>query len=132
MMLGNSLINWKSKKQKTVSKSSLAAEYRAMSSIASKVTWLVRLLQELNVAISKPMILFCDKKSTTFIAKNPVFHEILKDIDIDCHFTREKVLEELLQLSYLLTTKQRKDLFTKILSSIHFKNLMSKLGFRNP
>lgn len=44
MLLGNSPISWKSKKQGTVSKSSSEAEYRAMAAASSEITWLVRLL----------------------------------------------------------------------------------------
>ena len=49
LMLGHSPISWKSKKQHTVSKSSAEAEYRAMASAASEVTWLIRLLEEMGV-----------------------------------------------------------------------------------
>ncbi|XP_021852857.2 uncharacterized mitochondrial protein AtMg00810-like [Spinacia oleracea] len=44
LLLGNSPISWKSKKQSTISKSSSEAEYRAMSQASSEVTWIVRLL----------------------------------------------------------------------------------------
>lgn len=44
LLLGSSLISWKSKKWTTVSKSSSEAEYHAMAAAASKVAWLVRLL----------------------------------------------------------------------------------------
>lgn len=46
MMLGNSQISQKSKKQHVVSRSSSEAEYHAMASAACEVTWLVKLLQE--------------------------------------------------------------------------------------
>jgi len=104
VLLGSSPISWKSKKQSTVSKSSVEAEYRAMSQAAAEVTWLVRLLSELGISQTHPVTLHCDNKSALQIAKNLVFHECTKHIDIDCHFTREKVLEGLLQLTYLPTS----------------------------
>ena len=61
-----------------------------------------------------------------------MFHERTKHIEIDYHFIRDKVLEGLLHLSYLPTKKQLADLFTKILSSEHFKELLSKLGLQTP
>lgn len=128
LLFGQSPISWKSKKQSTISRSSSEAEYRAMASAASEVTWCVRLLEELGVDNLKPVTLHCDNQSALHIAKNPVFHERTKHIEIDCHFTRDKVLEGLLQLTYLPTQHQLADVFTKILPSSQFSLLLSKLG----
>lgn len=128
LLLANSPISWKSKKQHTVSKSSSEVEYRAMSNAASEITWVVRLLQELNVENLQPVTLHSDNQSTIYIAKNPVFHDRTKHIEIDCHFTRDKVLEGLIQLSYLPTRHQLADILTKVLPSHRFKELLSKLG----
>ena len=132
LLLGNSPISWKSKKQSTVSKYSSEAEYRAMASAASEVTWLVRLLTELGIDKLTPITLYCDNQSAVHIARNPVFHERTKHIDIDCHFTRDKVMEGLIQLSYLPSQNQLADLFTKILPSPQFNELKSKLGMCLP
>ncbi|GAA0183288.1 transmembrane signal receptor [Lithospermum erythrorhizon] len=52
--LGNSPISYKSKKQTTISRSSSEAEYRVMAQAGAKVTWLVRLLQDLGVSDLTP------------------------------------------------------------------------------
>lgn len=128
LQLGHSPIAWKSKKQSVVSKSSAEAEYRAMSSAASEVTWTVRLLEELGVLDLKPVTLFCDNQSALHIARNPVFHERTKHIEIDCHFTRDKVLEGLITLAYLPTYEQLADVFTKAIPSPQLNYLLHKLG----
>jgi len=102
-----------------------------MAHAASEVTWLVRLLAELGVHNLTPVQLHCDNQSALHIARNPVFHERTKHIDIDCHFTREKVLEGLLQLHYLPTYSQLADVLTKVLPGPHFRDLLSKLGMVN-
>lgn len=99
-----------------------------MASAASEVTWAVRLLEDLGVTNLKPVTLHCDNQSALHIAKNPVFHERTKHIELDCHFTRDKVMEGLLQLTYLPTKSQLADVFTKISPSVHFNNMLSKLG----
>jgi len=80
ILLGSSPISWKSKKQRTVSRSSSEAEYRAMAQAASEVTWLVRLLEELGISNLTPVQLHCDNESALHIARNPVFHERTKHI----------------------------------------------------
>jgi len=56
-----------------------------------EVTWLVRFLEKLGVTSLKPVTLNFDNQSPIHIDKNPVFHERMKHIEIDCHFTRDKV-----------------------------------------
>ena len=128
LLLGQSPVTWKSKKQHTISKSSAEAEYRAMASAAAEVTWVVRLLEELGVHDLQPVTLHCDNQSALHIAKNPVFHERTKHIELDCHFTRDKVLEGLLQLTYLPTKSQLADILTKVAPSAQFNSLLDKLG----
>lgn len=128
LLFGNSPIAWKSNKQATVSRSSSEAEYRAMASAVSEVTWTVGLLQELGVTNLSPVVLHCDNQFAIHIGKNPVFHERTKHIEVDCHFTRDKVLEGLIQLTYLPTQHQLADILTKIVPSPQLQVLSGKLG----
>ncbi|XP_021850348.1 uncharacterized mitochondrial protein AtMg00810-like [Spinacia oleracea] len=128
LLLGTSPISWKSKKQSTVSKSSSEAEYMEMSQVVGEVSWIVRLLQELGIQGLKPFQINCDNQYDLRIAKNPILHERKKHIEVDCHFTRDKVLKGLLNLP---TQHQLADIFSKILLSSHHTNLFSKHGMVN-
>jgi len=99
-----------------------------MAQAATEVTWLVSLLQELGVTQLRPVTLHCDNQSALHIDRNPVFHERTKHIEVDCHFTRDKVMEGLLQLSYLPIHSPLADVLTKILPSQQHWNLLNKLG----
>nr|XP_016463950.1 PREDICTED: uncharacterized mitochondrial protein AtMg00810-like [Nicotiana tabacum] len=80
---GNALISWKSKKQDTVSRSSVEAEFRSMATCATEVTWLIRLFEEFGVKLELPVNLLCDSKAAIQIATNPIFHERTTHIHID-------------------------------------------------
>lgn len=58
-----------------------------MASASSELTLLIRLLTELGAEQRTPVTLHRDNQSALHIAKNPVFHERTKYIEIDCHFT---------------------------------------------
>ncbi|XP_019101847.1 PREDICTED: uncharacterized protein LOC109133301 [Camelina sativa] len=75
VMLGDSIVAWKTKKQKTVSRSSAEAEYRSMAMTLSELKWTKELLAAFHIRQKESMYLFCDSKATIHIAANPVFHE---------------------------------------------------------
>ncbi|KAI3681100.1 hypothetical protein L6452_35883 [Arctium lappa] len=101
--LGESLIFWKSKKQPTVSRSSMEAEYRAMVVATCEVVWIRQLLKDFGVYHNHSTSLFCDNKSARQIAANPSYHERMKHIDIDYHYVREKVNDRTIPMAYYIT-----------------------------
>ncbi|XP_015167013.1 uncharacterized mitochondrial protein AtMg00810-like [Solanum tuberosum] len=91
VMLGDSPISWKSKKQATVSLSSAEAEYRSIRMVVGELIWLRRILIEFNVPCDTLTHVYCDSQAAVHIARNPVFHERTKHIEVDCHFVRNSL-----------------------------------------
>ena len=58
VFFGANCIFWCSKKQFTVSRSSLEAKYRSMASTTAEITWLTFLLQDIGISLFKPSQLF--------------------------------------------------------------------------
>ncbi|XP_060178798.1 uncharacterized mitochondrial protein AtMg00810-like [Lycium barbarum] len=130
--LGGSLISWKSKKQSVVSLSSAEAEYRAMSKVVAELVWLVRLLADFGFCLSSSVPVFCDNLAALHIAKNPVFHERTKHIEVDCHFIRTKLADGLISLHHISTGSQLADVFTKCLTGGQHRFLLGKLDVLSP
>ena len=57
VFFGNSPITWSAKKQATVSRSSIEAEYKALASAAAELCWVHMLLKDLGVFLRTPPIL---------------------------------------------------------------------------
>ena len=119
VFFGGNLISWKSKKQTVISRSSAESEYRAMANTSCELVWTKRLLSELGVRHDGLMRLHCDNQSAMHIAKNQVFHERTKHIEVDCHLIRDLVIgtsscPPCIQLIHVRTDLQLADILTKI------------------
>lgn len=129
LFLGHSLVSWKTKKQATVSRSSTESEYRSMASTTCELLWLSYLLKDLHIPVSLPITLFCDNRAAQLIAANPCYHDRTKHLDIDCHFTRDKIQEGFLQTAYIPTHLQIADIMTKALDwQIKAQQSFSQVG----
>ena len=128
VFLGSLLVSWKTKKQKTVAKSSTEAEYHSMSATTSELEWLSHLMEDFCLDPQLPIVLHCDNKAAMHIAANPVFHERTKHLRINCHYTRDKVMEGFLKTSHVPSQEQLVDLLTEPLGELQHNYLCSRLG----
>ena len=128
IFMGTSLISWKTKKQKTVSKSSCKAEYRSLAATVCELLWISYILRDLKVKFKIPVSLWCDNKSAIHITENPIFHERTKHLDIDCHLVRDQFKLGFVLPKHIPTNEQLADLFTKgLCGPVQFQFLLSKM-----
>lgn len=120
LTLAGGPINWKSKKQPTVSLSTMETEYIALSEVSKEIIYLKRLLNymQFDNLVETPVRVFCDNQSAIELAKNAVFYKRNKHIDIQYHFTRELVEKNEIEIVYLKTESMLADILTKTLSKI--------------
>ncbi len=99
-----------------------------MATTVSEIIWLRSLLSSLGIVTMRPTQLFCDNQAALYIAVNPVFHERIKHIEIDCHFVRDQLKANIIATDHVTTKLQIADIFTKALGQDRFLFLLHKLG----
>ncbi|GJU36995.1 retrovirus-related pol polyprotein from transposon TNT 1-94, partial [Tanacetum coccineum] len=129
-LLGDRLVSWSSKRQKSVAISSTEAEYIAMSGCCAQILWMRSQLTDYGLGFNKiPM--YCDNKSVIALCCNNVQHSRSKHIDIRFHFIKEQVENGVVELYFVNTEYQLADIFTKALCRERIEFLINKLGMRS-
>ncbi|RVX20927.1 Retrovirus-related Pol polyprotein from transposon TNT 1-94 [Vitis vinifera] len=88
---------WRASLQPTVALSTTEAEYMSLTEGVKEGMWLNGFLGSLGLNLSKPVI-YCDSQSALCLAKNPVYHERTKHIDVRLNFIRDVIEEKLFSI----------------------------------
>ncbi|GJY58208.1 retrovirus-related pol polyprotein from transposon TNT 1-94 [Tanacetum coccineum] len=129
-LLGDRLVSWSSKRQKSAAISSTEAEYIAMSGCCAQILWMRSQLTDYGLGFNKiPM--YCDNKSAIALCCNNVQHSRSKHIDIRFHFIKEQVENGVVELYFVNTEYQLADIFTKALCRERIEFIINKLGMRS-
>ncbi|GJY49497.1 retrovirus-related pol polyprotein from transposon TNT 1-94 [Tanacetum coccineum] len=128
--LGDKLVSWSSKKQKSTAISSIEAEYIALSGCCAQILWMRSHLTYYGFTFNK-ILLYCDNKSAIALCYNNVQHSRGKYIDVHYHFIKEQVENGIMELYFVRTEYQLADIFTQPLPRDRFNFLIEKLGMRS-
>jgi len=66
-----------------------------MAHIAHEMIWLKTLMAKLDFLGTGPMHIHCDNQAAIYIANNPLFYERTKHVEVDCHFVRDCMRDDL-------------------------------------
>ncbi|GJW04669.1 hypothetical protein Tco_1563525 [Tanacetum coccineum] len=105
-LLGDRLVSWSSKKQKSTTISITEAKYIAFPDV-------------------------CDYKSAITLCCNNIQHSRSKHIDVRYHFIKEQVENGVVELYFVRTEYQLADIFTKALGRERLKFLINKLEMKS-
>jgi hypothetical protein len=106
----------------------MEAEYMACCHAAKEAVWLRMLLQAIRHRQKKATVLHCDNQGALILTADPSFHSRAKHIDVQYHFSRDRVERGELQFLYVHTSENMADIFTKPLPEPLFKKFRTMLG----
>ena len=93
-------------KQRTLSQSSVEAEYHSMATTSWELKWMAIAICEYRLMAThdKPMHLHCDPQVALHIATNPIFNERTKHIEVNCYFVCDEIQRGNIATCYVQTT----------------------------
>ncbi|GJT11152.1 retrovirus-related pol polyprotein from transposon TNT 1-94 [Tanacetum coccineum] len=100
--LGDKLVSWSSKKQKSTAISSTEADYIALSGCCAQILWMRSQLTDYGFQFNK-IRMYCENKSVIALCCNNVQHSRTKHIDIRYHFIKEHVENGIVELYFVRT-----------------------------
>lgn len=130
LTLAGGAISWKSRKQPTVSLSTMEAEYVALAEVSKEIIYIKRLLKLMQFSdlVKNPVSVFCDNQSAISLAQNAVFHKRSKHIDIQYHYTRDLIKRNEIKVYYVKTDNMVADICTKTLPKTKHEKAIKMLN----
>ena len=125
--VGNNLVSWMSKKQNSISLSTVEVEYIAAGSCCTQLLWMQKLLLDYGIR-QEHLTIYYDNTSAIKISKIPVQRYQTKHIEIRHHLIRELIEDGTLTLEFIHTDDQKDDLFIKPLNSKRFEFLCQNIS----
>ena len=125
--LGGCAISWKAQLQSTVALSTTEAGYMAVKEGFKETIWLKGLFGELDNSRNVTTV-FCDNQSAIFLAKDQMFHDRTKHIDVRYHFVREVIARGDFKVIKIHTNDNPADVFTKCLPVAKFSLCLNLVG----
>jgi hypothetical protein len=130
LLLGNSPVCWKSKRQSVVAQSTCEAEYMALGTGAMQLKWLVDLLEEVGEKVDKPVEVHCDNQGAIAVSKvDPPFKGKTRHVDIKYELVNDLRKKGLLKVEHCDTDLMLADGFTKALVGIKHQRFVKSVGF---
>ncbi|GJQ92982.1 retrovirus-related pol polyprotein from transposon TNT 1-94 [Tanacetum coccineum] len=125
--IGNSVVSWKATLQPSVALSTTEAEYMALTEAAKEGIWLKGLIEDLGFPQDQATV-FCDSMSAICLAKDQVYHDRTKHIDVRYHFIRS---ERRIKVEKIGTQDNPADVFTKPVPLSKFRHCLDLLNIDN-
>jgi hypothetical protein len=120
ILLNGSPVHWKTQLQRHITLSSTESEVIALCALSKELSWIRRMLIELEIIPIEPAIIRCDNQSTLMIMKSERATPRTRHLRAQNDFVREQVELGELQLEFVRSSDQLADLLTKMVATSKF------------
>ena len=124
--IGNCLLSWKARSQKSVTLSSTEAEYVAVSEVCAEILFVKYLLEFLGVTIDYPITVMCDNVGAIYLSHNAKNSNRTKHVDIRAHFVRQYIEDGIIKIIFVRSVNNEADTFTKNVRGVIFRKHATK------
>ena len=112
---------------KSVVLSTTEAEYMALSEVVKELTFIVQLLQTMNIEVELPITVHVDNVGAIWLSNNCTMSDRTKHIDIRTSFAKEYQEDGKIIIKFLKSKENDADIFTKNTTNVIFSNHQKKL-----
>lgn len=131
VLLDNSPVDWRTFKEKSVSLSTMEAEFIAMTEASKNLVWFDRILTECseNLIFKNKIkaILNMDNQSAIDFTKSPIENYRTKHMEVKLLFVRDLVKDNIFDLKFVRSKANYADAFTKPLTRVDMQNFVINL-----
>ena len=112
IFVGECLVGWGSRAQRSVTLSSTEAEYVAVSEVCTEILFIAQIMRFVGMTVKYPLIVNVDNIGAIFVTENSVGRRT-RHIDTRYHFVQEYVEEGVVKIIFVRTENNRADTNTK-------------------
>ena len=120
-------IAWRSKGMKSVVLSTTEEEYMVLSEVVKELTFIVHLLQNMNIEVELPIPVYADNVGAIWLSNNRTTSGRAKHIDIRASFVKEYQEEGKIIIKFVKSEDNEADIFMKKTANVIFHNHQKKL-----
>lgn len=124
--VGGNTVSWRSVLQPVVALSTTEAEYIALNEAVKEAIWIKGLVQDMGFKINMGKI-WCDSQSAIYLAKNNMYHERTKHVDVKYHKIREVIESGDVEVLKIHTSRNPADILTKSIPVTKFRSALELL-----
>ena len=113
---------WKSKSMRSVVLSTTEAKNLVISEVVKEIKFIYQLLESMNVKLPLPIKVRVDNNGALWLANNCGVSERTKHVDTRAHFVRTYVINEVVTIEFVKSSKNISNIMTKNQQSSNYHN----------